>query len=58
MAESLDLTKVHKELYRPPRKPVMVDVPEFAFLMIDGEGYPGTSQQWMAAMEALSSFAV
>ena len=35
MADSVDLKKVHKELYRPPRTPVLVDVPEFAYLMID-----------------------
>ena len=28
------------DLYRPPTEPVLVDVPEFEFLMIDGEGDP------------------
>jgi hypothetical protein len=37
---SVDLKKTHKTLFSPPREPVMVDVPELAFLMVDGSGDP------------------
>lgn len=37
----LDLLKELKDLYRPPSDhPVLVEVPELRFLMIDGEGDP------------------
>ena len=37
----LDLVKLHKPLYSPSaRHPAIVDVPELAFLMIDGRGDP------------------
>lgn len=49
----LDYKKERKDLYNPPTKPVMVEVPELQYLMIDGEGYPGTSQEYRDAMEAL-----
>jgi hypothetical protein len=49
----LDFKKDRKDLYNPPLKPVMVDVPELQYLMIDGQGYPGTSQEYMDAMQTL-----
>jgi hypothetical protein len=43
-----------RDLYRPPaREPVLVDVPEMAFLMIDGSGDPNTSPEYRRAVEAL-----
>jgi len=51
--EKIDHKKTLKEFYNPPRKPVIVDVPELQYLMIDGRGYPGTSQEYADAMEAL-----
>lgn len=53
--DKVDHKKTLKELYKPPRKPVIVDVPELQYLMIDGQGYPGTSQEYADAMEALYS---
>ena len=35
-----DLKKMNKALFSPPREPVLVEVPEFAFLMVDGKGNP------------------
>ena len=35
-----DLRKLLAPLYRPPREPVLVDVPELAYLIIDGKGAP------------------
>jgi hypothetical protein len=39
----LDLKKALKPLFSPPRTPVMVDVPELGYLMIDGVGAPEES---------------
>lgn len=52
--DKVDLKKVDKNFYRPPRRPTIVEVPAFQFLMIDGEGsteHPGFGQ----AIEALFS---
>ena len=38
--EKLDYKKQYKDLYLPPKKPVVVDVPEMVFLMVDGWGAP------------------
>jgi len=40
-------------LYRPPRRPVLVEVPELTFLTIDGEGDPNTTPRYQAAIGAL-----
>ena len=54
MPEKLDLKKDLKHLYQPSAKtPVIVDVPEMAFLMLDGAGNPNTSPDYQAAVEAL-----
>lgn len=50
----LDLKKELKEFYSgKPGIPVIVNVPEFNYLMIDGSGYPGTSQEYQDAMQTL-----
>ena len=51
--EKIDFRKEMKEFYRPPRKPVIVDVPPLQFIMINGKGYPGTSQEYQDAMQTL-----
>jgi len=52
--EKLDLRKTLKRLYSPSAKaPEMVDVPEMPYLMVDGQGDPNTSQDFMDAMQAL-----
>jgi len=51
-----DLIKQHKSLYAPSAKhPAIVEVPEFAFLMVDGRGDPNTSEAYQQALEALYS---
>jgi hypothetical protein len=49
----IDFKREFKELYAPRKTPAMVDVPELAFLMIDGSGDPNTSQDYRDAVEAL-----
>ena len=54
----LDLVKLHKPLYAPSAKhPAIVEVPDFAFLMVDGRGDPNTSEAYHDALEALYSVA-
>ncbi len=51
--EKIDFRKTLKELYYPPRKPVIIEILELQYLMIDGKGYPETSQEYQDAIEAL-----
>jgi len=54
----VDLVRELKPLYAPSAKhPVIVEVPELAFLMIDGRGDPNTSEAYQEAIEALYSIA-
>ncbi len=53
----IDFKKKHKELYAPPKKFVIVDVPPMQFLMVDGHGTPGESQAYQEALEALYAVA-
>jgi len=54
----LDLKKQWKHLYQPTAKQfTIVDVPQFAFLMVDGVGDPNTSPAYRAAIEALYAMA-
>lgn len=45
-----------RDLYRPPREPVLVEVPPFDFIMVDGMGDPSTSAAFEAAVGALYAF--
>ena len=50
----IDLVRELKPLYSPSAKaPAIVDVPEIAFLMVDGRGDPNSSEQYEAALQAL-----
>ena len=42
-ATKIDMLRESRALYVAPRKPVLVDVPEFKFLMVDGHGDPDFS---------------
>jgi hypothetical protein len=56
--EKLDLKKSLKYLYEPSSKEFsVVDVPELNFLMIDGQGNPNTSPDYVASLQALYSAA-
>ena len=53
-----DLVKQLKPLYAPsPRHPTIVEVPELAFLMIDGRGDPNSSEAYQDALGALYGIA-
>lgn len=52
----LDLKRTMRRLYFPPKdQPVLVDVPEMSFLMVDGRGDPEGSGEYPDAIEALCS---
>ncbi len=53
----VDFKKEYKELYAPPKKFVVVDVPDMQFLMVDGHGDPNTAQEYQDALEALYAVA-
>ncbi|MFW9908263.1 MAG: GyrI-like domain-containing protein [Candidatus Thorarchaeota archaeon] len=55
--EKVDHKKIYREFYNPPKKPTIVDVPEFNFIMLDGKGDPNTSQDYQEALMALYSVA-
>ncbi len=46
MPDKLDYKKEYKDLYLPPKKPVLVEVPSMNFIIVDGKGDPnGTEYQ-------------
>ncbi|MHA1228889.1 MAG: GyrI-like domain-containing protein [Candidatus Hodarchaeales archaeon] len=50
----IDLKKKFEELYSAPtEKPKIVEMPQQKYLMIDGQGYPGTSQEYQDAIQTL-----
>jgi hypothetical protein len=56
--EKLDFKKEHKELYAPPKDSfVLVAVPRRQFLMVDGEGDPNTSTDYLLGLSWLYSVA-
>ncbi|MCL1804178.1 MAG: GyrI-like domain-containing protein [Eubacteriaceae bacterium] len=49
---AFDFKKEQKELYQPKTASI-VDVPEMAFIMVDGAGNPNTSESYQTAVEIL-----
>jgi hypothetical protein len=49
----VDYKKKDKDLYFPPQEPVMVDVPEMVYIMVDGQGDPNHSSEFQSAIEWL-----
>jgi hypothetical protein len=50
---AIDYKKTQKELYQPKVVPSVVDVPEMAFIMIDGRGNPNESPEYQNAVATL-----
>ena len=58
MASSkIDFKRELRDLYLPGPSPSLVEVPEMAFLMIDGRGDPNTDPSYRDAIEALYAVA-
>ncbi len=56
MTETFDVKKALRELYVPPTRPTLVDVPEMTFLMVDGAGNPNDEEgEYARAIQALYS---
>ena len=54
MSAKIDYKKTQKEFYQPNAKnPVIIEIPEMQFLMIDGIGSPGDSQEYQDALSVL-----
>ena len=54
MPVKIDFKKTQKELYQPsPKEVVVIEVPKMQFLMIDGMGSPGDSQEYQDALSVL-----
>lgn len=49
----VDYKKTEKDLYQPKVTPSIIDVPEMAFIAVDGKGDPNTSSEYAAAIEVL-----
>ena len=49
----IDFKKQLKTLFNPPKRFVIVDVPEMQFLMVDGHGDPNVAQEYQDALAAL-----
>jgi hypothetical protein len=59
--DTYDIKRERRDLYAPTQREfVVVDVPELAFLLVDGEGDPNTAPAYRDAIEALytTSYAV
>ena len=56
-ATKVDFKRELPEVYAAGRVPKLIEVPELAFLMVDGEGAPGRAPEFRAAIEALYSVA-
>ncbi len=58
--DKLDYKKQFKELYQPPAKPVVIEVPEMIFISVSGSGDPNTCSEYKEALEILYglSFAI
>jgi hypothetical protein len=57
-ATKVDLKRGLRAFYSAGPEPVMVDVPELAFLMIDGHGDPNSAAEYSAAVQALYPLAM
>ncbi|MDP4093706.1 MAG: GyrI-like domain-containing protein [Bacillota bacterium] len=51
--KALDYKKEYKDLYMPDNKPVLIDIPEINFIMVDGKGDPNDNPEFQNAVEAL-----
>lgn len=53
--KNLDYKKDFKNLYLPPTKPVLVDVPPALYATVKGHGNPNDNPEFQSAMQALYS---
>ncbi len=51
--KAFDYKKEYKDLYMPGDKPVLIDIPNMNFIMVDGSGDPNNSPAFQQATELL-----
>lgn len=52
--EKLDYKKEYKDLYLPKTKPILIDVPNMKFIMVEGKGNPNSENgEYQKAMQLL-----
>lgn len=51
--QKFDYKKEYKDLYQPPSKPTIINIPEMLFIAVEGEGDPNTCQEYSEALEIL-----
>lgn len=56
-ATKIDFKRELQALFTAPREPVVVEVPDLAYLMIDGQGDPNTATEYTESIEALYTVA-
>jgi hypothetical protein len=56
VAQAFDVKRELRELYLPPTRPTIVDVPAMTFVMVDGAGDPNDEEgAYARALQALYS---
>jgi hypothetical protein len=55
--KKLDWKKDQKDVYNPPKDPVVIDVPPINYLMLDGHGDPNNNPHYQAVIESLYAVA-
>lgn len=53
MGENFDFKKEYKDLYLPKDQPMLVEVPNIPFIMVDGTGDPNNNASYQEAIEIL-----
>ena len=51
--KKVDYKKRDKVFYQPKTQPMLIEVPEMTFIMIDGKGDPNTCAEYKEACEIL-----
>lgn len=51
--DKIDYKKQFKELYQPPTRPMLINVPEMLFIAVKGSGDPNTCTEYKEALELL-----
>lgn len=55
---TFDVKKEYRYLFSPPAKePEIIEVPAFKYIMLDGQGYPGTELSFQEKVQALYALA-
>ena len=51
--DKIDYKKEYKDIYMPPLKPILIDMPTICYVSVSGKGNPNTSQEYKEAIELL-----